>query len=85
MPTEADTTDTTTGEGKRQHARRMLAHLGAQEPPNHSIGDPLETDVATELSAMADAFVLLQRLDEPARRRTLDWLHQKFDAAELRF
>jgi phosphoglycerate-specific signal transduction histidine kinase len=74
MPTEADTTDTTQ---RLAHIRRMLAHLGQEEQEAVPDGP---TDVLTELSALMDLYLSLSRLDEPARRRALDWLHQKFEA-----
>jgi hypothetical protein len=82
MPTEADTTDTT---ARLSHIRRMLAHLREQEEPETAPDGP--TDVLTELSALMDLHLTLSRLDQPAQRRALDWLHQKFEADDdgLRF
>jgi hypothetical protein len=78
MPHEADTTDTIQ---RLSHIQRMLAHL-EQQQSNCSIGEPPETDVLTELSTLMDLYLGLSRLDQPSRRRALDWLHQKFDADE---
>jgi hypothetical protein len=82
MSPKADDSDNTC-ERKRRHARRMLNFLRAEQEAAAPQDGP--TDVADELSAMADAFILLRALDEPARRRALDWLHQRFDDAPLRF
>jgi hypothetical protein len=82
MPHEAETTDTTQ---RLSHIRRMLAHLGTQQEPEAAPDGP--TDVLTELSALMDLYLSLSRLDQPSRRRALDWLHQKFDVDDdgLRF
>jgi hypothetical protein len=77
MPHEADTSDTS--QTRQAHIRVMLVHLEQQVV---AAQESAPTDVATELSAIADAFVLLNGLDQPSRRRALDWLHQKFDADE---
>ena len=76
MPHEADTSDTTQ---RLAHIQRMLAHLGQEEQEAAPDGP---TDVLTELSALMDLYLGLSRLDQPARRRALDWLHQKFDGDE---
>jgi hypothetical protein len=59
----------------------MLAHLGQEEQEAAPEGP---TDVLTELSALMDLYHSLSRLDQPAQRRALDWLHQKFVASWLR-